>query len=1319
MFPNRDGAAGVRILRLLVPILLLLPALARGQGRERPRITFFGLHGGVFAELARQAERAGVSVTELSYEDLAAGKADLRVTDCLLVQHLRAEVQEALADCIVEARRLRPGFPALMLTARSPPALTSRPEHQGLLACDPGLGPYYATSRDNLRRLLRYVAIRYCGAEGEVEEPEQGIRVGFFHPDLDGIVDLDGILAFLRGPGPGAAPRPRIAVAVHSIHLQFQQPAVVTALIRRLERKGFAAAAIIDDSEGLGDQRGRYQELLKGFAPELVIHTCHSRDDVPFRLELDVPHLHSMFFRKKSIEEWRASTEGVDARDVAFHVVGQEPLGAIEPHACAGTLLGDDSGESFVPVEDRIDRIVRRAAGWVRLRRKPNADKRVAVFYWDRDMGRSGLMRGSATGMYLNAPRSMVRLLTAMRDAGYAVPRPPDEDDLVEAMLDHGRQVPVHDPEVLDRLVREGDPVLIPVDRYRAWLERRVPEARRKELEAKWGPAPGRFMVWKDDEGREFLVVPVLRYGAVTLLPQPMRGEAHDSRSAHDRTTCPPHQYLATYLWLEEELGADAVVHFGTHGSEFTLPGKDVGLASDDWCDLLLGDLPNVQPWIVENLGEAAPAKRRVYAVLVGHQPPPLMKAGLGDDLARLHEAIEKWETLADGALREKFRAEITREVRAQHLDVDLGLDVPAAGIDDETIARVDGWLHEVLEERVPDRLHVLGEPPRREDMVRHLVCCLRQGFTDAVAALLPPPAGLDHDLALAAPDAKAAELVAGVVERGLTPLEAARAAGLPDGVALPEAVAKGLRQAAEMAAAYAETGREVTGVLDALAGRFVPAGPGRGPDRNPGVLPTGRNLYMLSPDEVPSRPSWELGKELADSLLAAQRAELGRWPRKVAFSLSSFATFQDYGVMEAQVLRCLGVEPIWNEKGLVHEFRIVPLEELGRPRVDVFLASLSYYRDNFPSRMRYLDGVIRAVAALAEGEDDNYVRADSLRAEEALLAQGEPPSRARKLARARLFGYAPGQRSDPGYYYLVERSGDWDTRDELMDVYMARVSHVYGDDLWGEPARAAYEQALQGSDVVLRTWYDSMTSPLSNKYTWYTGGSLALAIEKVTGRRPGYVLTDIRDPDRGTLVDAEAAVRRDLHTRLFNRRFLEGLEQEGYAGADQVAVHVKNLYGWEIMRKGSITADVWERVVEVFLEDSLELGTREWFERDNPYALQELVEVLLEVARKGYWDPGPERLRQLAEVLTDSIAEHGPAGGIFEAGKGKTRAYAEAALGVALASAEAGPAEVEGRVLEQVTPTVGPAWWAPLLALGGVLVLVAVGFARGPGGVR
>ena len=247
-----------------------------------------------------------------------------------------------------------------------------------------------------------------------------------------------------------------------------------------------------------------YETQAAAFRPHAIIHTCHSSDTVPFRKELNVPHLHSIFIRKQSISQWQASIEGLSSSELAFHIIGQELLGAIEPHAASGTISGQGSSEAIQPIPDRIENLIRRSLGFAKLSQTPVKEKKVAVIYYDREMGKGELMRGSSTGMHLNAPRSLINVLQAMDAHGYSLSKTPKhEDELLGWMMERGRQIGVWAPAELDRLVRNGSPALVSEEQYREWFERLVPAERRKQLEEKWGPAPGNFMVWQN-RGKKF-----------------------------------------------------------------------------------------------------------------------------------------------------------------------------------------------------------------------------------------------------------------------------------------------------------------------------------------------------------------------------------------------------------------------------------------------------------------------------------------------------------------------------------------------------------------------------------------------------------------------------------------------------------------------------------------------------------------------------------------------------------------------------------------------------------------------------------------------
>ncbi len=573
-------------------------------------------------------------------------------------------------------------------------------------------------------------------------------------------------------------------------------------------------------------------------------------------------------------------------------------------------------------------------------------------------------------------------------------------------------------------------------------------------------------------------------------------------------------------------------------------------------------------------------------------------------------------------------------------------------------------YLHDIHNETTPISLHVFGEPPRDDLLIPWIVTCLRKQFRDGLGEVIevPPEEALNPGDRQKYLRRKAEEIVTLILRQGFTIEDAIRSVGgvVPKN-GLPDRVIKGAELAGRLKTDFSQTDNEIANLLNAFDGKFIPPGPGNSPDRNPAVVPTGRNMYVMNPEEVPTRPSWEIGKQLVDQLLRQQLKANGRYPHKVAFTLNSFATFQDYGVMESQILYLMGVRPVWDERNLVADLELIPATELARPRIDVFISTLGYYRDMLPTRMRLLDKAVRLVAA--HKEEGNLIYENSLIVKAELEKQGIASQKAAMLSRARIFGGPPGQIGSAGYYYLIEKSGEWDSREELMGTYLGFSRYVYTEGIWGEDAPETYNRHIQGTDVLLRSWADRTRSPLSNKYTWYKGGSLSLAIKHLTGKEPEWFLSDVRDPDQARMVNAEDALRKEYRVRLFNRKWIEGMMKEGYAGADQVAVHVSNTMGWKIMRENSVSDDIWEEIVEIYIRDKRNLNIREWFEAENPFAFQEITEILLETVRKGYWEPDESTLLEMATEYARSVARHGEGGGLRGGGNKKLEAFIESIL--------------------------------------------------------
>lgn len=1309
--------------------LFLSPTAGSAAPGDPPHLLFIGPHGGACEKFKEAAPAAGVRVSCPDDEEIAQDKVDFKV-DAVFLQHLRGDYTEKLQERLTVAHQQ--GTHLLALSTRGGYGL-NRLEAEGAVIRDPVIDrSYYSGSVEHFTYLMRYVKAKYVGSGAMPEALEERPIRGFYHPEAPARFDtLDAWQAWARSKGLADPKKPLLVVAVHSLHLTLQQPAVVDALIKEVELQGGRAVAIVDGTP-------EYEVQIKAAAPDAVLHPCHSFENVPFRIELDAPHLHGAFFRKQSIAEWEHSDWGLAPNEIAFHITGQELLGAIEPQALSGTLAGDGSNEAFTPIPDRVTHLVARALAWARLRHLANAEKRIAIVYYDRDQGKAELMRGSATGMMLNGPRSLLRVLARMAEDGYTIKdRPRDEPSLLAPMLDHGRRIGAWQKVELDRLARSGHAALVPLSQYRRWYEERVSETRRAEVEARWGAPPGDLFVWQGEGAREpMIVIPKVQLGNVLLLPQPLRGEADDPQLLHDDKVPPPHSYLATYFWLQAEWQAHAVVHFGTHGSEFSLPGRATALSRHDWSDIVMGQLPNLNPWVINNLGESLPAKRRAYAVLIDHLVPPSARAGLSDELQNVHSDIERWRSLDAGALKTRFQAQVSAEIRRLRLDEEVAsLNTPGepdqlaetvrgagregaksgagsgqagagaaqvgAGaaqvggetvegapevelVPEATIEAIDRYLHTLAEEQVHTELHELGVAPAAEKLIPYLAISLGARFSRALAPLLPREAAsaqaeqehFDEMRAHAAVE----RLVGLIYHQKLSPTQALQAIGARVPKALPEKLTEGFAQLDQLIAGFAQTDQEIEMLMRGLAGRFIPPGPGNSPARNPAVVPTGRNLYVVNPEEIPAKASWDVAAGLVDELLKAEQAKTGQWPTRIGIQMHAFSSLQDYGITEAQVLRLIGVEPIWNVANQVRGFRVIPREALGRPRVDVFLSAGGYYRDLLPSRMTLLDQAIRAAAASPEA--DNPLAKANREVEAQLLAEGMAPEQAAIQAKARIFGSPPGEMSDRTLYYMLERSGDWDSVDELLERYIRHESHVYTEGAWGVSAQSAYKGHIAGTSIVLRAWSDGTRSPLNNKYMWLHGGVFTKVVGHLTGTQPRYLLTDVRDADKARFVSSEDAVRADTRVRLFNKKFIEGMMKEGYAGADQLAVHVSNVLGWQIFRPEAVDDGIWNEIVETYVRDRHQLGLRAFFAAENPHAFQALTATMLEAARKGYWRADPETLAEVARAYAESVVAHGPNGALQDGPNTKLTAIVAETL---QAAAAPGDAELAEQVVQKM----------------------------------
>ncbi len=874
---------------------------------------------------------------------------------------------------------------------------------------------------------------------------------------------------------------------------------------------------------------------------------------------------------------------------------------------------------------------------------------------------------GNAVG--LDPPASAVVLLRALREAGYDLggSLPASGDELIHQLIATGG----HDTEWLTSDQLASARLRVPLADYERWFAE-VPAPLRERIREHWGDPPGELYTDGDD-----IVLAGLRFGNVVVMIQPPRGFGENPVAIyHDPALPPSHHYLAAYRWLAHTLCADAIVHLGKHGTLEWLPGKGLGLSAECAPDVALGDLPLVYPFIVNDPGEGTQAKRRGHATIIDHLIPPMARADTYGDLARLEQLLDEYATVSalDPDKLPAVRAQIWELIRAAQLHHDLHIaDQPGADEFDEFVLHVDGYLCEIKDAVIRDGLHILGCAPAGEQLLTTVLAILRSaqlwGGRNALPGLraaLASWAGLDEKELLAVPGQRVkvppalrrltggAGSASSLEESAASPAPAGTGAirSAADVVDLLEGAARRLIEgldtagwqpgkvpavtaevlgeapavvtsvlefaATEVVPRLALTTDETTNLLRALDGRYVAAGPSGSPTRGlVNVLPTGRNFYSVDPKAIPSRNAWAVGTALAGSLLQRHLADTGAYPRAVGLTVWGTSAMRTQGDDIAEVLALIGCRPCWDDASRrVTGFEVMPLAELGRPRIDVTVRISGFFRDAFPHVVSLIDDAIRAVAELDEPAGDNYVRAH---ADEDTADHGD-----RRRATTRIFGSKPGAYG-AGLLPLID-AGNWRTDADLAEVYAVWGGYAYGRDLDGRGARADMESSFRRISVAAKNT-DTREHDIadSDDYFQYHGGMIA-TVRALTGQSPAAYIGDNTRPD----AVRPRTLSEETTRRVVNPRWLAAMARHGYKGALEMAATVDYLFGYDATA-GVVEDWMYEQLAASYVFDE---DMNAFQRRANPWALRGITERLLEAADRGLWQqPEPATLDQLREA--------------------------------------------------------------------------------------
>ncbi len=1037
---------------------------------------------------------------------------------------------------------------------------------------------------------------------------------------------FDAVLEALQAAGLNA-----LALAVDSLKTPASH-AMLQALAREhevavvLNATSFAVSAL-DGGDGDGDDDGgREAQALAGDAPVLQLITAACER-----------------------EQWLADPHGLSPRDMAMQVVLPEVDGRIGTRAvsfkgafrrCARTEI---DVVRYQPEPERIAFVAEMARRWCVLRAKPNGAKRVALVLANYPNDDARL----ANGVGLDTPASTVAILAALQDVGYATGALPADGDALMAQLVRG--------VTNDLDANDARPAYqsLSMDDYLADFGA-LPAASRDAVNALWGEPQddplvrqGRFMV----SGR--------RYGNVFVGNQPARGRDLDLVATyHDADLVPPHNYLAFYFWLRRAFRVDAVVHVGKHGNLEWLPGKSVALGAACWPDAILGPLPHLYPFIVNDPGEGSQAKRRTQAVIVDHLMPPMTRAETYGPLQALERRMDEYyEALSLDPRRAKLlRAEILERILKEELHRELGFARPAdEAARDALLTRLDAYLCEIKESQIRDGLHVLGSSPAGRQRVDTLVALARfpagkDAGQDSLLVALARDLGLDGfsplDPDWSAPwhGPRPAPLLALGDEawrhaghtRERLELLAARLVGaalddaaVPDAAAWPHAAPVLRRVQRTLRPRLDACGpNEMAQLLRGLDGRFVPAGPSGAPSRGrPDVLPTGRNFYAVDTRAVPTSTAYAMGAAAADRVVERHVQDHGSFPVSVGLSVWGTSTMRTGGEDIAQAFALLGVRPKWAPGSTrVVDIEVLPMAIKRRPRVDVTLRVSGFFRDAFPNVIDLFDTAVRAVAAVPEEDEPdeiNPIRARVRREAAAAQARGLAASAAERQATWRVFGPRPGGYG-AGLQELIA-GGAWHDGADLAQAYLRAGAWAYGQDEHGAAARDTFEQRLAGIEAVLHNQDNREHDILDSDDYYQFQGGMAAAVVQLAGAPPALYHGDFSVPGAPRIRTLGEEVARVVRSRAVNPKWLDGVKRHGYKGAAEIAATVDYLFAFDATT-GVVDDHQYALVADAYLHDD---ATRAFLQRHNPLALRGVAERLLEAMQRGLWaEPGAHRER-------------------------------------------------------------------------------------------
>lgn len=960
--------------------------------------------------------------------------------------------------------------------------------------------------------------------------------------------------------------------------------------------------------------------------------------------KLDVPVIQAIF-ASSTKEVWQEGFFGLNPVDVAMNVSLPEVDGRIIARAVSfKSPLGKDpqTDSDIVKYEahdEGIAFVSQLAKKYVSLQQKSNAEKHIAVIMPNYPSQDSRM----ANGVGLDTPESCVRILHALYEAGYDTGGvlPQNGNELMNTL---GRFI----TNAAESLEMRPYQLELPAEKYLAYYQL-LSETLQNKIDEQWGSYT------KDPWFNETeFIIPGIMIGNIFVSLQPARGYGVDPQSAYHSPDLPPtHQYMAYYFWLFHEFKADAVIHAGKHGNLEWLPGKSIAL-SEQSCfpAALFPAIPHFYPFIINDPGEGAQAKRRTHAVIIDHLIPPMTRAETYGNLAKLEHLVDEYYEAMnlDPKRSRTLRTQIQNLVKESNLTQDLQADEDDI---DSLMVKLDGYLCELKEAQIRDGLHIFGVPPQNEQLLDLLIALHRvpamntQGITQALAQDMK----LDFDPLNCNYEDSFNQNINGKYCRtkgqATEELELTAREKLSHILQNPEQKpqeADKLHNFTAIASTILHTSypkvldckQEITHILKGLQGRYIPSGPAGAPTRGRhDLLPTGRNFFSVDIRTVPTETAYLLGTKSANLIIEKYMQEHGDYPETIGISVWGTATMRTGGDDIAQALALLGVKPVWQKANRkVTGIELIPLMKLGRPRVDVTLRISGFFRDAFPDIISLFNEAVELVARQDEPTEENPVRKRYLREKENWLHKGLDEQTAENRALYRVFGSKPGAYG-AGLQHIIENK-NWESQDDLAQLYVNWSGYAYGKDRHGASAHETFYKRLADMQIVMQNQDNREHDILDADDYYQFQGGMANAVKASRGDEADIYFGDHARPENPKVKTLKEELLKVYRSRVINPKWIEGVKRHGYKGAFEMAATMDYMFAYDATTN-QIDDFMYEGISQSYLIDE---ENRKFLEENNPWALKDMSERMLEAIQRGMWqNPSESTKEQLKNIYLQGDA--------------------------------------------------------------------------------